>query len=113
MQELAEASGLTAELVQQWFATKKSLPRVEQSAAAVAPGTASEPQTTGVCGSSPPEPQQGGGKEEKMEQSVCGVTNEEAAAGSDETVNSAQGTPAFLLHLSDAHLPFLYLNYVF
>ncbi|XP_076022474.1 zinc fingers and homeoboxes protein 3 [Genypterus blacodes] len=92
VEELSEASGLTVELVRQWFSAKKALPRVEQSAAAVAPGTASEPQTTAACGSSPLEPQQGGGKEEKMEQSVCGVTNQAEKADCDQTVNSTQGT---------------------
>lgn len=93
VQELVQTSGLSVELVRHWFSTKKSLPRVEQSAAAVAPGTASEPQTTGVCGSPPLEPQQGGGeKEEKMEQSVCGATNAAEEAGSDKTVKLTKGT---------------------
>lgn len=92
LQELVEASGLTPDLVRHWFSTQASLARMEQTAAAahvaatrpVAPGAAAEPRTTG---SSPPEPQAGGGTEEKMEQSVCGVAAEVEEANSDKTVN--------------------------
>ncbi|XP_059189562.1 zinc fingers and homeoboxes protein 3 [Centropristis striata] len=98
LQELAEATGLTADLVRYWFSTKASLPRLEQTAAAaqetgpgpVAPDAAAEPQT---AGSSPSEPQPGGGTEENMEQSVCGVaTEEEEEANADKTVNPTKGT---------------------
>ncbi|XP_032376693.1 zinc fingers and homeoboxes protein 3 [Etheostoma spectabile] len=98
VQELAEASGLTADLVRYWFSTKASLPRLEKTAAAheaepgpVAPeaAAAAEPRTTG---SSPMEPQPGGGVEEKMEQSVCGVATEAEEANTDKTVNPAKGT---------------------
>ncbi|XP_035512000.1 zinc fingers and homeoboxes protein 3 [Morone saxatilis] len=103
LQELAEASGLTADLVRHWFSTKASLPQMEQTtttaaAAAVvhaagprpvAPGAAAEPRTTG---SSPLEPQPGGGTEEKMEQSVCGVTTEAEEANADVTVNPTKGS---------------------
>ncbi|XP_039655431.1 zinc fingers and homeoboxes protein 3 [Perca fluviatilis] len=96
LQELAEASGLTADLVRYWFSTKAPLPHLEQTAAAheteprpVAPEAAAEPRTTG---SSPMEPQPGGGTEEKMEQSVCGVATEAEEANADETVNPTKGT---------------------
>ncbi|XP_051280892.1 zinc fingers and homeoboxes protein 3 [Dicentrarchus labrax] len=100
LQELAEASGLTADLVRHWFSTKASLPQMEQTTAAaaivhaagprpVAPGAAAEPRSTG---SSPLEPQPGGGTEEKMEQSVCGVTTEAEEANADVTVNPTKGT---------------------
>lgn len=96
LQELAQASGLTGDLVRHWFSTKASLARVEQTAAAhaagpipVAPGAAAEPRTTG---SSPLEPQPGGGTEEKMEQSVCGVATEAEEANTDKTVNPTKGS---------------------
>ncbi len=97
LQELAQASGLTADLVRHWFSTKASLPRMEQTAASHAagprpvepPGAAAEPQSTG---SSPQEPQPGGGTEEKMEQSVCGVATEAEEAEADETVNPCKGS---------------------
>ncbi|XP_063737780.1 zinc fingers and homeoboxes protein 3 [Eleginops maclovinus] len=94
LQELAQASGLTADLVRHWFSTTTSLPLVEQTAAAhetepKAVEADAEPRTTG---SSPPEPQPGGGTEEKMEQSVCGVATETEEASTDETVNPTKGT---------------------
>ncbi|XP_049436795.1 zinc fingers and homeoboxes protein 3 [Epinephelus fuscoguttatus] len=97
LQELAQASGLSVDLVRHWFSTKA----LEPSAAAhatgagpVVPDAAAEPQT---AGSSPLEPQPGGGTEEKMEQSVCGVAaeaevEEEEEANADMTVNSTKGT---------------------
>ncbi|XP_044068860.1 zinc fingers and homeoboxes protein 3 isoform X3 [Siniperca chuatsi] len=94
LQELVQASGLTADLVRYWFSTKASLPRTEQTPAAhaaeprpVAPDAAAEPRT----GSSPLEPQPGGGTEEKMEQSVCGVATE-VEDNTDKTVNPTKGT---------------------
>uniref|UniRef100_UPI0037E8F5C8 LOW QUALITY PROTEIN: zinc fingers and homeoboxes protein 3 n=1 Tax=Semicossyphus pulcher TaxID=241346 RepID=UPI0037E8F5C8 len=94
LQDLAEASGLTADLVRYWFSTKASSHRMERTAAAAGPrpvvqGAAAESQTTG---SSPSEPQPGGGTEEKMEQSVCGVATEVEEANDDETVNPTKGT---------------------
>ncbi|XP_029291845.1 zinc fingers and homeoboxes protein 3 [Cottoperca gobio] len=96
LQDLAQASGLTADLVRHWFSTKASLPLLEQTAAAleteprpVVPDAAAEQRTTG---SSPLEPQPGGGTEEKMEQSVCGVATETEEANTDETVNPTKGT---------------------
>lgn len=96
LQELADGSGLTTDLVRHWFSTKASLPQVEQTSAAhaagprpVTPGATAEPRTTG---SSPLEPQPGGGTEEKMEQSVCGVATEaEEEANTDKTVNPTKG----------------------
>ncbi|XP_047463499.1 zinc fingers and homeoboxes protein 3 [Mugil cephalus] len=96
LQDLAQSSGLTADLVRRWFCTKASLPRMEQTAAAQTPGAgpvtpdvAVEPRTTGA---SPLEPQPGGGTEEKMEQSVCGVATEAEEANADKTVNAAKGS---------------------
>lgn len=54
----------------------------------VAPGAAAEPRTTG---SSPLEPHAGGGTEEKMEQSVCGVVTQAEEASADKTVNPTKG----------------------
>ncbi|XP_018523639.1 zinc fingers and homeoboxes protein 3 [Lates calcarifer] len=96
LQELAQATGLTTDLVRYWFSSHASSPQTEQTAAAahatgqrpVAPGVAAEPPTTG---SSPLESQPGGGTEEKMEQSVCGVATE-AEANTDKTVNPTKGT---------------------
>lgn len=70
-----------------------SLPLPEQTSAAACtteirpgtPGRAAEPPPTG---SSPLEPQPGGGTEEKMEQSVCGVTQE---ANTDKIMNATIG----------------------
>ncbi|CAJ1085040.1 zinc fingers and homeoboxes protein 3 [Xyrichtys novacula] len=84
LQELSEASGLTTDLVRYWFSTKSSTHRTEQTAAVTARGAAAEPQR---AGSSPLEPQTGGGMEEKMEQSVCGVTEEAEEVNADKTVN--------------------------
>lgn len=98
LQELAQTSGLTVDLVRHWFSTKTSSPRTDQTAAAaahttgtrpVAPGVAAEPRTTG---SSPLEPQPGGGTEEKMEQSVCGVARDAEEANTDKTVNATEGS---------------------
>lgn len=96
LQELAQATGLTTDLVRHWFSTKASLARMEKTAVAravgpkpVAPGAAAEQRTTG---SSPLEPQPGGGTEEKMEQSVCGVATEGEKASTDKTVNPTKGT---------------------
>ncbi|XP_035809483.2 zinc fingers and homeoboxes protein 3 isoform X1 [Amphiprion ocellaris] len=98
LQELADTTGLTVDLVRYWFSTKAPLHRMEQTAAAahktgtrpVAPaGVAAEQRTTG---SSPPEPQPGGGTEEKMEQSVCGVATEAEEVNADKTVNATKGT---------------------
>ncbi|XP_056241192.1 zinc fingers and homeoboxes protein 3 [Seriola aureovittata] len=96
LQELAQASGLTTDLVRHWFSTKAASPHMEQTADSdatgpkpVAPGVEAEPQTTG---SSPLESQPGGGTEEKMEQSVCGVATEAEEAKTDETVNPTKGT---------------------
>lgn len=58
----------------------------------VVPGAAAEPQTTG---SSPLAPQAGGGTEEKMEQSVCGVETGAEKASADKTVNPAKGNLQF------------------
>ncbi|KAI3357650.1 hypothetical protein L3Q82_016062 [Scortum barcoo] len=94
LQELAQGSGLTTDLVRHWFSTKASLSRLEQTAAShapgprpIEPGAATEPRSTG---SSPLEPQPGGGTEEKMEPSVCGVATE--AEEADETVNPCKGS---------------------
>lgn len=85
LEELTEASGLTADLVRYWFSTKASSLQLDQtdalrpvvpSAEALMPGS-----------SSPLEPQPGAGNEEKMEQSVCGVTSEAEKTNVDKSVN--------------------------
>ncbi|XP_029011597.1 zinc fingers and homeoboxes protein 3 isoform X2 [Betta splendens] len=92
LQELSQTSGLTVDLVQHWFSSKASVPGLEQTAAARATGLRqvapvfTEPRTTG---SSPQGPQAGGGTEVKMEQSVCGATEE---AKREKAVNPTEGT---------------------
>uniref|UniRef100_A0A3Q4HB45 Zinc fingers and homeoboxes 3b n=1 Tax=Neolamprologus brichardi TaxID=32507 RepID=A0A3Q4HB45_NEOBR len=96
LQELAQSSSLTTDLVRHWFTTKASLQQTAATSAAahttgtrpVAPGVAAEPPITG---SSPPESQAGGGMEEKMEASVCSVATEAEDANADETVNATKG----------------------
>lgn len=95
LQELAQSSGLTTDLVRHWFSTKASVQQTAAASAAahttamrpVAPGVAAEPPT---MGSSPPELQAGG--EEKMEASVCSVATDAEDANADETVNATKGT---------------------
>ncbi|XP_011600785.2 zinc fingers and homeoboxes protein 3 isoform X2 [Takifugu rubripes] len=96
LQELVAASGLTGDLVRHWFSKQASFSRMEQAAAAqvavprpVVPGVAAESQTTG---SSPLEPQAGRGTEDKMEQSVCGVTPGALEAKAARIVNPVKGT---------------------
>ncbi|XP_072222560.1 zinc fingers and homeoboxes protein 3 [Leuresthes tenuis] len=95
LQELAETSGVTTDLVRHWFSTRASQPGSKPAAAhttgtgPVIPGVAAELPTTG---SSPLEPQPGGGTEEKMEQSVCGVATEAEEANTDSTVDTTKGT---------------------
>ena len=55
----------------------------------MAQGVAAKPQTTG---SSPLESEPGGGTEEKMEQSVCGVATDPEEANTDKTVNPTKGS---------------------
>ena len=94
LQELAETSGLTTDLVRHWFSTRATQPDSKPAAAhttgtgPVIPGVAAELPTTG---SSPLEPQPGGGTEEKMEQSVCGVATEAEEANTDSTVDTTKG----------------------
>lgn len=96
LQELAQTSGLTADLVRHWFSSRASLPRIDQPATPAAHTTGirslsavvtAEPPTNG---SSPLEPQPGGGTEEDIEQSVCGVTAAAEEARTDEPVSTAE-----------------------
>ncbi|XP_068603808.1 zinc fingers and homeoboxes protein 3 [Brachionichthys hirsutus] len=96
LQDLAEASGLTTDLVRHWFSNQASLSRMEQSAAAnvggarrVSPDAPAEPR---AAGPSPLEPQPGGGTEEKMEESVCGVSAGVEEADGDKAVNPTEET---------------------
>lgn len=119
LQSLAVASGLTSDLVRHWFSRQLSLlphlepgpaaPAASGASAAAAPG-ATEAATPGAAAgapaapgaprasaaeqhnssSSPPAPQPGGGSEEKMEQSVCGVETDGGAA--ETTVTPAEGS---------------------
>lgn len=57
-------------------------------------GTGPEPPS---AGSSPLEPQPGGGTEEKMEQSVCGAATESEEAN---TESSAAGNPGVHLYFT-------------
>uniref|UniRef100_A0A8C6T8K8 Zinc fingers and homeoboxes 3 n=1 Tax=Neogobius melanostomus TaxID=47308 RepID=A0A8C6T8K8_9GOBI len=79
LEDLTEASGLTPDLVKYWFSTKASSFQLPQTTVttteAAVPGSESEAQLPGS--SSPMEPQPGAGNEEKMEQSVCGVSKDE------------------------------------
>uniref|UniRef100_A0A3B3ZVG4 Homeobox domain-containing protein n=1 Tax=Periophthalmus magnuspinnatus TaxID=409849 RepID=A0A3B3ZVG4_9GOBI len=75
LEELIEASGLTSDLVKYWFSTKASSvppPQTENTKPVVPGSTSSDTQLPGSA--SPLEPQPGAGNEEKMEQSVCGVS---------------------------------------
>lgn len=78
LEDLTDASGLTPDLVKYWFSTKASsfqLPQIMGSTGpAVSGSESSEAQLPGS--SSPMEPQPGAGNEEKMEQSVCGVSKD-------------------------------------
>ncbi|KAM4570798.1 zinc fingers and homeoboxes protein 3 [Fundulus diaphanus] len=90
LKELAEKTGLTSDLVRHWFSTRAAMPDVKQGAAhRTGPVAAAEPAAPSA-GSSPLEPQPGGGTEEKMEQSVCGVATEAQEANSDGS--AAEGT---------------------
>lgn len=78
LEELTEASGLTPDLVKYWFSTKASSVQPPQATGTTDPAVpdsdSSEPLLPGS--SSPMEPQPGAGNEEKMEQSVCGVSKD-------------------------------------
>ncbi|XP_017270614.1 zinc fingers and homeoboxes protein 3 [Kryptolebias marmoratus] len=98
LQELAERSGLTADLVRYWFSTRVTPAGPKQAAApqttgteAVRAGAAAEPPTTTAAGSSPLEPRPGGGTEDKMDLSVCGATSEATEANTNKTPNAAKG----------------------
>ncbi|XP_061667841.1 zinc fingers and homeoboxes protein 3 [Syngnathoides biaculeatus] len=70
LQDLSKATGLTTDLVRHWLATRASAARSEQaSAPKPAPGVAAEPLS---AGSSPLEPHPRAGRDEKIEQSLCG-----------------------------------------
>lgn len=72
LEELTEATGLTPDLVKIWFSAKASSVQSRPSETTV-PG----PSEALVPGSSSPmEPQPGAGNEERMEQSVCGVSKD-------------------------------------
>lgn len=78
LEDLTEASGLTPDLVKYWFSTNASsfqLPRTTRTESAAPGSNSSEAQLPGS--SSPLEPQPGAGNEEKMEQSVCGVSKDQ------------------------------------
>nr|XP_057906731.1 zinc fingers and homeoboxes protein 3 [Doryrhamphus excisus]XP_057906732.1 zinc fingers and homeoboxes protein 3 [Doryrhamphus excisus] len=81
LQELAKATGLTTDLVRHWFATKASVAPREQSA----------PQPPLSEGSSPLEPHPRGGRNEKIEQSLCGAASQVDSGKTDKTVPRATG----------------------
>ncbi|XP_015234746.1 PREDICTED: zinc fingers and homeoboxes protein 3-like isoform X1 [Cyprinodon variegatus] len=86
LKELAEKTGLTSDLVRHWFSTRMVIPDGKR-AAVDRTGTGPEPPS---AGSSPLEPQPGGGTEEKMEQSVCGAATESEEANTESS--AAAGT---------------------
>ncbi|XP_034028487.1 zinc fingers and homeoboxes protein 3 isoform X2 [Thalassophryne amazonica] len=81
LQQLVQASGLTADLVRHWFSTKTSLPQMEKNDShttrprSVSPGTAAEPQTRSS-------PLQRGGEQE--EQVMYSVSEEAKEADTDQ-----------------------------
>ncbi|KAM9343187.1 zinc fingers and homeoboxes protein 3 isoform 1-T3 [Pholidichthys leucotaenia] len=96
LQDLAQGSGLTTDLVRHWFSTKAPLNRNEQIAPApaagagtVVPGVADEPQT---MRSSPVEPQPGGGTDENSEQTVSCVATEKDDTNTDKMAVTTEGT---------------------
>lgn len=101
LKELAEKTGLTSDLVRHWFSTRGATPDVKHATAhragtgPVAAGEAAEPAPPSA-GSSPLEPQPGGGIEEKMEQSVCGVATEARQANADGSGAAAGSEEAFV-----------------
>ncbi|KAM4738090.1 zinc fingers and homeoboxes protein 3 isoform 1-T4 [Anableps anableps] len=98
LKELAEKTGLTSDLVRHWFSTRGAMPDVKQTAAHRT-GTVPADEaaaTTASTGSSSPEPQPGGGTEEKMEQSVCGVATEAQEANADSSAAATGTEEAFL-----------------
>lgn len=94
LQDLAQASGLTTDLVRFWFSVRASLPRTPQTTSAhstgpkPAPVVAAAPaEPTAAAGPSAPGSQPGTRTEEKMEQSLCGAAQE-----ANKTVNPGKGT---------------------
>ncbi|XP_061553878.1 zinc fingers and homeoboxes protein 3 [Phycodurus eques] len=74
LQELSKATGLTTDLVRHWLVTRASAARPEQaSGPKPAPGVTAEPPS---AVSSPLEPHPKAGRDEKIEQSLCGQAGE-------------------------------------
>ncbi|XP_056130780.1 zinc fingers and homeoboxes protein 3 isoform X1 [Lampris incognitus] len=97
LQELAQASGLTKELVQRWFSTKSASPlQAEENAAADKTGPGAQdplPELQmGGFGASLVKPCQAELQEEDVEQSLCGITKEGEGDWSYNTVNPTEGT---------------------
>ncbi|KAM6925147.1 zinc fingers and homeoboxes protein 3 [Xenentodon cancila] len=90
LQELAERSGLTADLVRHWFSTKvKATPAHAMSADPVVSGVAAEALSTG---SFPLEPLPGGGVERKIVDLDCSVAAQAKEATTDKILNSDKET---------------------
>ncbi|XP_061760387.1 zinc fingers and homeoboxes protein 3 isoform X2 [Nerophis ophidion] len=83
-QELAKATGLTADLVRHWFATRASVAERE-------PSSAVKPQPPSSAGSSPLEPHPSGGRNEKIEQSLCGVASQAEEGDTGMTERPTKG----------------------
>lgn len=78
LEVLTETSGLTPDLVKYWFSTKASSVQPPQATETTDPAIASSDSSETLLpgSSSPMEPQPGAGNEERMEQSVCGVSQD-------------------------------------
>ena len=90
MQDLAERSGLTADLVRHWFSTKAKATVAHTTA--IKPGVAAELPAPGPC---PLEPQPEGGLEKKMVQMDCSLATQAKEATTDKILNTAKGTLLF------------------
>lgn len=89
MQELAERSGLTADLVRHWFSVRAKAAVTHTTATeAVVPGVAADLPLTGPC---PLEPLPGGRLEKKTVQSDCSVATPTKEPTPDQTVSAAKG----------------------
>ncbi|XP_061591970.1 zinc fingers and homeoboxes protein 3 [Cololabis saira] len=90
LQELAEGSGLTADLVRHWFSSKvKATAAHTISADPVVSGVAAEPPSTGSC---PPELLPAGGVERKTVELDCSVAAQAKETTTDKMLNTVKET---------------------
>ncbi|XP_054636515.1 zinc fingers and homeoboxes protein 3 [Dunckerocampus dactyliophorus] len=90
LQELTKATGLTTDLVRHWFATRASVAQREPTSA-VKPTLSGAAQPPSSAGSSPLEPHPRGGRNEKIEQSLCGTASQAEEGNTDKTVSPTEG----------------------